>query len=99
MLGLGDRHPSNILIDQFSGRVRFPPSQCWLKHVLREPSTHTFSHTHVGAGGIVHIDFADCFEAAQQREKYIERVPFRLTRILVNAMEVCFVCACVCVCM
>ena len=37
---------------------------------------------------IAHIDFGDCFEAAQQREKYPERVPFRLTRMLVKAMEV-----------
>lgn len=57
ILGLGDRHPSNIMIDRISGEVQ-------------------------------HIDFGDCFEVAQQREKYPERVPFRLTRILVNAFEV-----------
>lgn len=39
-------------------------------------------------GGVVHIDFADCFEVAMQRDKFPERVPFRLTRMLVNAMEV-----------
>ena len=37
---------------------------------------------------IIHIDFGDCFEAAQEREKYPERVPFRLTRMLRRAMEV-----------
>ncbi len=57
ILGLGDRHPSNIMIDRVSGRV-------------------------------VHIDFGDCFEVAQQRAKYPEKVPFRLTRLLVEAMEV-----------
>ncbi len=36
---------------------------------------------------------ADCvcitgFDVAMQRDKYPERVPFRLTRMLVNAMEV-----------
>ena len=36
----------------------------------------------------VHIDFGDCFEVACHREKYPEKIPFRLTRMLVNAMEV-----------
>ena len=57
ILGLGDRHPSNLLIDKFTGQV-------------------------------VHIDFGDCFEVAMHREKYPERVPFRLTRMLTFAMEV-----------
>ena len=30
----------------------------------------------------------DCFEVAMNREKYPEKIPFRLTRMLVNAMEV-----------
>ncbi|KAL3477332.1 armadillo-type protein [Aspergillus californicus] len=57
VLGLGDRHPSNLLLDRMTGRV-------------------------------VHIDFGDCFEVAMHREKYPERVPFRLTRMLTFAMEV-----------
>ena len=57
ILGLGDRHPSNLLIDKHTGQV-------------------------------VHIDFGDCFEVAMHREKYPERVPFRLTRMLTYAMEV-----------
>ncbi|KOS39997.1 hypothetical protein ACN38_g9146 [Penicillium nordicum] len=57
ILGLGDRHPSNLLLDRGNGRV-------------------------------VHIDFGDCFEIAMHREKYPERVPFRLTRMLTFAMEV-----------
>jgi FKBP12-rapamycin complex-associated protein len=57
ILGLGDRHPSNLLLDRTTGRV-------------------------------VHIDFGDCFEVAMHREKYPERVPFRLTRMLTFAMEV-----------
>jgi FKBP12-rapamycin complex-associated protein len=58
ILGLGDRHPSNIMIDRHTGHV-------------------------------VHIDFGDCFEVAMQRDKLPERVPFRLTRMLINAMEAC----------
>lgn len=57
ILGLGDRHPSNLMLDRFTGKV-------------------------------VHIDFGDCFEAAILREKYPEKVPFRLTRMLTYAMEV-----------
>jgi serine/threonine-protein kinase mTOR len=57
ILGLGDRHPSNILLDRATGKV-------------------------------VHIDFGDCFEVAMTREKFPERIPFRLTRMIVNAMEV-----------
>ncbi|KAG0047331.1 phosphatidylinositol kinase- protein kinase tor1 [Gryganskiella cystojenkinii] len=56
ILGLGDRHPSNIMMDRNSGRI-------------------------------VHIDFGDCFEVAMHRAQFPERIPFRLTRMLVLAME------------
>ena len=39
-------------------------------------------------GKVVHIDFGDCFETAMLREKFPEKVPFRLTRMLTHAMEV-----------
>ncbi|CAD5206660.1 unnamed protein product [Bursaphelenchus okinawaensis] len=57
ILGLGDRHPSNLMLDRLSGKI-------------------------------VHIDFGDCFEVAMKRVKYPEKIPFRLTRMLVKAMEV-----------
>uniref|UniRef100_A0A6B2KZN8 non-specific serine/threonine protein kinase n=1 Tax=Arcella intermedia TaxID=1963864 RepID=A0A6B2KZN8_9EUKA len=57
ILGLGDRHPSNLMVDRHTGKI-------------------------------IHIDFGDCFEVAMQREKYPEKIPFRLTRMLINAMEV-----------
>jgi serine/threonine-protein kinase mTOR len=57
ILGLGDRHCSNLMIDRQSGKI-------------------------------VHIDFGDAFEVAMLREKFPERVPFRLTRMLVKAMGV-----------
>jgi FKBP12-rapamycin complex-associated protein len=56
ILGLGDRHPSNIMLERTTGKI-------------------------------LHIDFGDCFEVAMLRDKYPEKVPFRLTRMLVNAME------------
>lgn len=39
------------------------------------------------SGKLLHIDFGDCFEASMHREKFPERVPFRLTRMMVKAME------------
>eukprot|EP00210_Caulerpa_lentillifera_P007080 g6773.t1 len=57
LLGLGDRHPSNLMIDRYTGKL-------------------------------IHIDFGDCFEAGMHREKFPEKVPFRLTRMMVRAMEV-----------
>jgi FKBP12-rapamycin complex-associated protein len=43
---------------------------------------------HRFSGKLVHVDFGDCFEVAQHRDKFPERIPFRLTRMLTNAMEV-----------
>lgn len=57
ILGLGDRHPSNLMLDRMSGKI-------------------------------LHIDFGDCFEVAMTREKFPEKIPFRLTRMLIKAMEV-----------
>lgn len=56
VLGLGDRHPSNLMLHRYSGKL-------------------------------VHVDFGDCFEVAQQREKFPERIPFRLTRMLVKILK------------
>lgn len=57
VIGLGDRHPCNIMIQRQTGRV-------------------------------VHIDFGDSFEVAMNRDRMPEKVPFRLTRMLVNAFGV-----------
>ena len=57
ILGLGDRHVENIIINTDTGKL-------------------------------VHIDFGDCFEVAMKREKFPEKVQFRFTRILQNALEV-----------
>ncbi|WVQ81655.1 hypothetical protein IAT38_003780 [Cryptococcus sp. DSM 104549] len=58
IIGLGDRHPSNLMVDRVTGQV-------------------------------VHINFGDCFEVAQKRAEFSEKVPFRLTRHLIKAMEIC----------
>lgn len=57
ILGLGDRHPSNLMLDRNTGKI-------------------------------IHIDFGDCFEVAMKRERCPEKVPFRLTRMMLNAMEI-----------
>eukprot|EP00163_Fabomonas_tropica_P020651 TRINITY_DN36542_c0_g1_i1.p1 TRINITY_DN36542_c0_g1~~TRINITY_DN36542_c0_g1_i1.p1 ORF type:complete len:924 (+),score=262.11 TRINITY_DN36542_c0_g1_i1:217-2772(+) len=57
ILGLGDRHPSNLMLDRLTGKI-------------------------------LHIDFGDCFEVAMHRDKFPEKIPFRLTRMLTKAMEV-----------
>ncbi|OHT01010.1 hypothetical protein TRFO_07676 [Tritrichomonas foetus] len=56
IIGLGDRHPSNILLQKNTGRV-------------------------------IHIDFGETFESTIIRKNFPEKVPFRLTRILVNTLE------------
>ncbi|ORX39339.1 hypothetical protein BD324DRAFT_577344 [Kockovaella imperatae] len=56
VIGLGDRHGSNILVNQLT----------W---------------------GALHIDFGDLFGVAQERSFLPEKVPFRLTRMMTNAME------------
>ena len=58
ILGLGDRHPSNLMLERYTGKI-------------------------------IHIDFGDCFEVNKMRKNFPEKVPFRLTRMLVNAMGAC----------
>ena len=41
-----------------------------------------------GTGKIFHIDFGNCFAIAMRREKFPEKVPFRLTGMLIRAKEV-----------
>jgi FKBP12-rapamycin complex-associated protein len=57
ILGLGDRHPSNLMMSRKTGKI-------------------------------IHIDFGDCFEVAMKRDKFPEKIPFRLTRMLIKALEV-----------
>ena len=57
ILGLGDRHPNNLMMDRQNGKI-------------------------------IHIDYGDCFEIAMKRNKFPEKVPFRLTRMLVKALGI-----------
>ncbi|OHT09053.1 PIKK family atypical protein kinase [Tritrichomonas foetus] len=56
VIGLGDRYPSNIMIQRHTGLV-------------------------------IHIDFGDSFEIALNRKNYPERVPFRMTKMIINALD------------
>ena len=56
-----------------------------LPSTVRHPSNLMLDRL---SGRILHIDFGDCFEVAMTREKFPEKIPFRLTRMLTNAMEV-----------
>ena len=60
-------------------------NQLLIFSVCRHPSNLMLDRTN---GKIIHIDFGDCFEVAMVREKFPEKIPFRLTRMLINAMEV-----------
>lgn len=58
IIGLGDRHPSNILFERKTGTT-------------------------------VHIDFGECWESTQSRDRFPEtNIPFRLTRMMEKALEV-----------
>ncbi|OHT10910.1 hypothetical protein TRFO_19582 [Tritrichomonas foetus] len=56
IIGLGDRHPSNIMVQRDTGKI-------------------------------VHIDFGESFDSTIMRQQYPEKVPFRLTRMVANALE------------
>ena len=74
ILGLGDRHPSNLLLDQISGKI---------VHI-------DFVSVHPALWTLIDALQGDCFELAQMRDKFPEKIPFRLTRMLIHAMEVSF---------
>ena len=39
-------------------------------------------------GKIIHIDFGDCFEVCIKRKKFPEKIPFRLTKMCIKALDV-----------
>ena len=58
IIGLGDRHPANIMIQRSTGRV-------------------------------IHIDFGDYFEVSKERKYLAEKIPFRLTRMMIATFGPC----------
>ncbi|KAG7387965.1 phosphatidylinositol kinase- protein kinase tor1 [Phytophthora pseudosyringae] len=80
---------SEVWLDRRTNYTRSLAVMSMVGYILglgdRHPSNFML---HRFTGTIVHIDFGDCFEVAMDREKYPEKIPFRLTRMLTNAMEV-----------
>lgn len=75
ILGLGDRHLSNIMLQRETGELCYKINSSI--NIINQ------------IGMIVHIDFGDCFEVTMRRDSFPEKIPFRLTRMLVNALEAC----------
>lgn len=74
ILGLGDRHPSNLMLDRLSGKIlHIDFGDCF--EVKSEASISMPSPMYA-------------LQVAMDREKFPEKIPFRLTRMLINAMEV-----------
>ena len=55
IIGLGDRHPSNLLYMKKNGNI-------------------------------IHVDLSDCFEKASKRKILAEKIPFRLTRMILSTL-------------
>lgn len=95
MMFLFSRHPSNLMLDRLSGKILhidfgdcfevrgdFPSiytAQNTLLSVLSTDSFYNISETDH------HYNLQ---QVAMTREKFPEKIPFRLTRMLTNAMEV-----------
>ena len=93
VLGLGDRHPCNLMVERHSGAV---------VHIdFGDCKTHgrNIAHTtsHITDRWMFASVLTCCllpllcaltgFDVAQLRDKYPEKVPFRLTRMMVAAMD------------
>lgn len=79
------RHPSNLMLDRLSGKIlHIDFGDCF------EVRADSLS---VNSGGVAILNrsgFERRFhlQVAMTREKFPEKIPFRLTRMLTNAMEV-----------
>lgn len=76
ILGLGDRHPSNLMLDRLSGKI------------LHIDFGDCFEVCFCAANRILYFISFLYFQVAMTREKFPEKIPFRLTRMLLTAMEV-----------
>ena len=74
MLGLGDRHPSNLMLDRF--RYLYKAIVEVAIHIVNLFFVVLNSNQMIScfSGKILHIDFGDCFEASMNREKFPEKV-------------------------
>lgn len=81
ILGLGDRHPSNLLMDRVSGKIiHVDFGDCFEVAMARE--VRSIVQLLSPSESHLLIDWSE--------QKHPEKVPFRLTRMLTSAMEVRF---------
>lgn len=87
ILGLGDRHPSNLLMDRVSGKiVHVDFGDCFEVAMQREVRRFFLLWSGRSRKGPAALTFSTFFRRVAQ--KHPEKVPFRLTRMLTSAMEV-----------
>lgn len=92
ILGLGDRHPSNLLLDQITGKVlhidfgdcfEVRPHRCILQYWTEQKANFVPL-----CSTLYSIRHVLTMQVAMHREKFPEKIPFRLTRMLRQAMEI-----------
>eukprot|EP00756_Hemistasia_phaeocysticola_P023437 Hpha_TRINITY_DN15892_c0_g3::TRINITY_DN15892_c0_g3_i1::g.187268::m.187268/K07203/MTOR, FRAP, TOR; serine/threonine-protein kinase mTOR len=74
-------------LEHRSNYVRTLAAMSMVGYILGLGDRHLNNMMLTEEGEVVHIDFGDCFEVALNRQRFPEQVPFRLTRLLVGAME------------
>jgi FKBP12-rapamycin complex-associated protein len=95
LTGLGDRHPSNLMIDRISGRIVHIDfgdcfevrATCLLGGAYRRLERLFLQREAIGGLIKLTCPASALSQVAMTRTKFPERVPFRLTRMLINAME------------
>ena len=85
LLGLGDRHPSNLMLDRYSGKLlHIDFGDCFEASMHREKFPEKVrTRAWLSAG------WAICSRSQTRINPLLRtQVPFRLTRMMIKAMEV-----------
>jgi FKBP12-rapamycin complex-associated protein len=69
LLGLGDRHPSNLMLHRSRYHI---VKKCRCTFLINLTASYILMFC--CSGKILHIDFGDCFESSMNREKFPEKV-------------------------
>ena len=86
------RHPSNLMLNRLSGKILHIDfgdcfEVCADARVLFLPVLFKWLAQNLFQSTSLSFAFL-CVKVAMTREKFPEKIPFRLTRMLTNAMEV-----------